>query len=420
MGKKDLKLVLIGETGIGKSQLGNFILQKKAFDVGDNNDSKTDSISERIAKIEDMSVTIVDTPGLNDTKAIDFDIMELIIKKFQNDNAIDGIILVYSFKKPRKTQKDQELIKNLITIFGIDILKIRLKVIITNRSTGEEFEYEKHKIETQTNDTIQMLDKMVDKEDIIFVNTADIPSYRKMFYPEIKKLIEQFYEIKEKNDSMNNALIKKKELEIIEKKKKELEEERKKKEEENKRLEEEKRRTEERNRQLEEEKRRTEERNRQLEEERKKKEEENKRIEERNRQLEEERKNELIRIKQELEKQREDEKTRLEEKKKRSQKEMDELEYDIRNLTDKIYESEKEISRIEGLIKTDKNCAGVSNAFLLFTLGFSAFGTAHCLNSLKKHEEDLRIEKQRLNDLKNEKSRKEGQLELIKRNLLFS
>ena len=34
--------------------------------------------------------------------------MEQIISKFQDDKAIDGIILVYSFKKKRKTKKDQE------------------------------------------------------------------------------------------------------------------------------------------------------------------------------------------------------------------------------------------------------------------------------------------------------------------------
>ena len=96
MGKNDLKLVLIGETGIGKSQLGNFILKKEVFGVGDSADSKTSSISENISIIGDKRVTIVDTPGLNDTNSRDYDIMEQIISKFQNDRAIDGIILVYS------------------------------------------------------------------------------------------------------------------------------------------------------------------------------------------------------------------------------------------------------------------------------------------------------------------------------------
>ena len=205
MTKNELKLVLTGETGIGKSQLGNFILQQEdRFTVGDGDNSETYSFQENTAFIKDMNmnITIMDTPGLNDTSNRDFDIMNTLIEKFQNDRSIDGIILVYSFTKPRKVSKDGELILNLKKIFGEDILKQRLKVIVTNRSTGKQFEKEKHKVQKQTKDIISFLDLKINEEDIIFVNTTYIQDYIDLFYPEIKKLLQKFYEIK-KNQRKN-------------------------------------------------------------------------------------------------------------------------------------------------------------------------------------------------------------------------
>jgi predicted GTPase len=223
MSKIGLKLVLIGETGIGKSQLGNFILQKEdCFKVGDGDNSETYSFLENTTSISDMNIniTIMDTPGLNDTSKRDFDIMENLIEKFQNDRAIDGIILVYNFKKPRKVSKDAELVNNLTKIFGKDILKQRLKVIVTNRSTGKEFTKEKHKIPKQKKDIITFLNSMVNEDDIIFVNTTYIEEYINDFYPEIKKLLQKFYEIKKEHGSMDNQKVKKEEMEIMEKRKK--------------------------------------------------------------------------------------------------------------------------------------------------------------------------------------------------------
>lgn len=194
MVKKALKIVLIGETGIGKSKLGNFILQKKnAFKVGDTSKSETKSIIEYNSNVEGMDLTIMDTPGLNDTDCCDSEIMDIIISKFQNDKSIDGIILVYSFTKTRKVDKDKELIKNLKTIFGEDILKLRLKVIVTNRTYGPEFEEEKNKVEIQVRDIINLLNNLIDKNDIIFVNTCFIEDYIKEFYPQIKNLLDKFY-----------------------------------------------------------------------------------------------------------------------------------------------------------------------------------------------------------------------------------
>lgn len=61
----EIKIMLIGETGVGKSQLGNFLLQNNSFIVGDHDGSETKKISESSSKIENMNVTIIDTPGLN-------------------------------------------------------------------------------------------------------------------------------------------------------------------------------------------------------------------------------------------------------------------------------------------------------------------------------------------------------------------
>ena len=369
MVKKTLKLVLIGETGIGKSKLGNFILQKEnVFKVGDTSKSETKSIIEHNSNIDGMELTIMDTPGLNDTDCCDSEIMDIIVSKFQNDKSIDGIILVYSFTKTRKVDKDKELLKNLKTIFGEDILKLRLKVIVTNRTYGPEFEAEKEKVETQTKDIINLLDNLIDKNDVIFVNTCYIDCYIKEFYPQIKNLLNKFSIIKNEHGSMDNQLVKKKELEIIEKRNRELEEKRK-------RLE------------------------------KKMKEDEEKRKEEEKKRLEEEKKR-----KEKEEKRRKMEINRLEDEIKDLEKKIKDLKYDINNLKDSIYYSNNKIEDLRREINNDLNCASVSTAFTFLTFGFSAFGTKHCLDSKAKHQNQLNNENDRKRNLEIEKYQKEVEL----------
>jgi len=218
MDKNNLKVVLIGETGVGKSQLGNFILQNECFKTGNGKNSETETLSEGYSHLDGMNVTIVDTPGLNDTGSKDEEIMNLIVKKFQEDNSIDGIILVYSFRDPRRVQKHQELVNNLIKLFGKDLLEKRLKVIFTNSTVGVERDKdEEEKERIQMNDTKKFLNHIVTDNEMIFINS------KKIFYNEFRskiiELLTQIYDIKNKYGSINNALIKKKELEFIEKEK---------------------------------------------------------------------------------------------------------------------------------------------------------------------------------------------------------
>ena len=211
MNKKDLKVVLIGQTGSGKSKLGNFILQSEFFKVGNGKSSETEIISEGNTYLDGMSVTIVDTPGLNDTNSKDEEIMDKIVKKFKDDNSIDGIILVYSFRNMRRVQKHQELVNNLIEIFGKDLLEKRLKVIFTNSVIGEERDETDEILERkQINDTKEFLNYMVTDHEMIILNTKK--KFYDRFRPKIIELLNQIYNIKEKYGSINNALIKKKEL----------------------------------------------------------------------------------------------------------------------------------------------------------------------------------------------------------------
>jgi len=418
MSKKHLKLVLIGETGVGKSQLGNFILKKEVFSVGNN----TNSISENISIIGDKQVTIVDTPGLDAANLNDYDIMEQIISKFQDDKAIDGIILIYSFKKQRKTKKDQELIKHIKKIFGEDILKTRLKVIITNCPTEEEFDNEKQKIEKETNDIIKILDKMISKEDIVFVNTLNASPHMKMFYPEIEKFLDQFYQAKMRLGSMNNELIKKQELENNLRQKEELEAERKKEEKE--RLEKLKKELEEKNISL----------LMQNENERKRSFileiffflfiiisvyfyiNERKSIEKDHEKFYDKFEKERERLEKKLEEKIKEEKLKEEEKikvEKIKEEKRHTLEQEIATLKTQIFDSEQKITKIEKQINDDNLAIAASSTFTVFTLGFSGFGIAHCMDSKKAHEKELDSEKNRLEDLKNQKENKENQLKKL-------
>ena len=218
MNKKELKVVLIGQTGSGKSQLGNFILQNEFFKVGNGKSSETEIISEGNTYLDGMSVTIVDTPGLNDTNSKDEEIMDKIVKKFKDDNSIDGIILVYSFRNMRRVQKHQELVNNLLEIFGKDLLEKRLKVIFTNSVIGEERDETDEILEReQMNDAKEFLNYMVMDHEMIFLNTKK--KFYDRFRPKIIELLNQIYNIKEKYGSINNALITKKKLKFIEKEK---------------------------------------------------------------------------------------------------------------------------------------------------------------------------------------------------------
>uniref|UniRef100_A0A7S1TJY3 AIG1-type G domain-containing protein n=1 Tax=Erythrolobus australicus TaxID=1077150 RepID=A0A7S1TJY3_9RHOD len=156
-----LQIILIGETGVGKSTLSNFLYSgvsgqvegQETFKRGHGAESCTSDTKREYFKFNGQTLSIVDTPGLNDSGGDDKVVLQAFRKFLDENQNASAVVLVLNGTAPRITPFHQEMFRMVREIFGDDVDKI-LGVCLTNVAYSSSA-IKKRKSKNQSDDSMK-------------------------------------------------------------------------------------------------------------------------------------------------------------------------------------------------------------------------------------------------------------------------
>ena len=141
-----INLILLGETGVGKSSLGNIIL----------NDPNAFFESKRIETIgkmskDDKNMFVIDTPGSQDSEGRDKEHLRQMVEYIKSQNILQAIILVFNYCEHKEinvlSKWDKTNLKIIKNIFKNIDIGGHIGLFFTHYYPNETDEEEKNKKE---------------------------------------------------------------------------------------------------------------------------------------------------------------------------------------------------------------------------------------------------------------------------------
>ncbi|EDR28943.1 hypothetical protein, conserved [Entamoeba dispar SAW760] len=117
--RKPVKLLLIGETGNGKSSLGNFILKKNVFTVSDSPNPETTEINGDYGEYDRNNVFVIDTPSLQESREFNERFLNDMVNSVKEQGGIQGIVIVLNYSINTISNNLKIMIQILSNVFPV-------------------------------------------------------------------------------------------------------------------------------------------------------------------------------------------------------------------------------------------------------------------------------------------------------------
>ncbi|CAJ1072952.1 GTPase IMAP family member 4-like [Xyrichtys novacula] len=117
LNNKEIRIVLVGKTGVGKSATANTILGRRVFESKRSPGSVTGCCAKADGEVDKQRVAIIDTPGLFDTRVDDDKIRKDITQCISYASPGPHIFLVL-IKLDRFTEEEKQTVQKIQQIFG--------------------------------------------------------------------------------------------------------------------------------------------------------------------------------------------------------------------------------------------------------------------------------------------------------------
>ena len=145
--KKITNILLFGETGNGKSSLGNFLLGNNVFSVSADVKAETKVTFGRQGTGDSSDLFVIDTPGLQDTQGSDREHMIQLIQYVKEHKELNAIIVVFNYQQVRFPYNIQTMLKLFCNIFPMKDVGKHIALVFTNAFTRKGFLTNEQKVE---------------------------------------------------------------------------------------------------------------------------------------------------------------------------------------------------------------------------------------------------------------------------------